>query len=130
MPASPQLALLMHCTHVPAESHTRPLVHCESMVQAAQRWLEVQRVLPPPVQLVSAMHSTQALVVVSHTGVGAAHIPLSVQGTPAVPPELLDESAPPSLLPEDDPDPPEEPEEPDEEPEAPEDPDDDERVPS
>ena len=123
IPASPHWVLLVHCTHAPAEEQTRLLVHCESIVQATHTWPVEQCVRPPPMpaQSPSARHCTQALVAVSQTGVRAPHIPLSVQGIPAVPPELLleDESAPPSPLPDEDPVPDEpdevEPDEPDDE---------------
>jgi hypothetical protein len=102
IPASPQSELETQRTHVPAGEQVRavPAVHCAFDVQATQRWLEVQCVRPPVVQFESARHSTQELVDVSQTGVGAAHMPLSVQGMPAEPPELEPELPPPELPPE------------------------------
>jgi len=106
MPASPQSELETHRTHVPAGEQIRavPAVHWAFDVHATQRWLEVQWVRPPVVQFESARHSTQELVDESQTGVGAAHMPLSVHGIPTEPPELEPDPLPelplPELLPE------------------------------
>ncbi len=37
-PASPQLALLKHCTQVPAVEQYWPPGHCESVMQSTQEW--------------------------------------------------------------------------------------------